>query len=42
MKKPNLWQNRIKDLVEYSWDMDAIRKRLNRLRQNGFGPKDLD
>ena len=42
MKKSNLWQNRIKDLIEYSWDMDAIRKRLNRLRQNGFGPKDLD
>jgi C_GCAxxG_C_C family probable redox protein len=42
MKKPNLWQNRLKDLAERSWDVEAIRKRLNSLRQTGFGPKDLD
>ncbi|MEJ2730456.1 MAG: C-GCAxxG-C-C family protein [Deltaproteobacteria bacterium] len=42
MKKPNFWQNRLHDLAERSWDVVTIRKRLNSLRQNGFGPKDLD
>lgn len=42
MRKPNSWQNRVQDLVDRSWDAEAIRKRLNHLRQNGFGPKDLD
>ena len=42
MSKPNSWQNRIADLVDRSWDVEVIRKRLNSLRKNGFGPKDLD
>jgi C_GCAxxG_C_C family probable redox protein len=42
MKKPNSWQNRVQDLAERTWDVDTIRKQLNNLRQNGFGPKDLD
>jgi C_GCAxxG_C_C family probable redox protein len=42
MSKPNSWQNRVPDLADRSWDVETIRKRLNNLRQNGFGPKDLD
>ncbi|MGD9280513.1 MAG: C-GCAxxG-C-C family protein [Desulfobacterales bacterium] len=42
MKKINFWQNRVKDLVERSWEVETIRKRLDNLRQNGFGAKDLD
>jgi C_GCAxxG_C_C family probable redox protein len=42
MKKPNSWQKRLQDLAECTWDADIIRNRLNNLRQNGFGPKDLD
>ncbi len=42
MDKPYSWQNRVTDLAGRSWDVEAIRKRLKNLRQNGFGPKDLD
>ena len=42
MSKPNSLQNRITDLVDRSWDVEVIRKRLNSLRKKGFGPKDLD
>ena len=42
MKKPDFWQNRLQDLAERSWNVEAIRKRLNNLRQNGCGPKALD
>ena len=43
MNKPNnSWQKQVSDLAERSWDVEAIRRRLNDLRQNGFGPKDLD
>ncbi len=42
MNKPYSWQNRVPDLADRSWDVETIRKRLKNLRQNGFGPKDLD
>jgi C_GCAxxG_C_C family probable redox protein len=42
MKKPNSWQNRVSALTGRSWDVEAIRKRLDNLRENGFGPKELD
>lgn len=43
MNKPNnSWQKQLSELSERSWDVEAIRQRLNDLRQNGFGPKDLD
>lgn len=42
MNKSNSRQKRIQDLVDRSWDTEAIRKRLMHLRQNGFGPKALD
>ncbi|UCF90202.1 MAG: C_GCAxxG_C_C family protein [Desulfobacterales bacterium] len=42
MRKPNPWQKRVQDLADRAWDVEAIRKRLHNLRQNGFGPKDLD
>ena len=43
MNQPNdSRQKQLSDLSERSWDVETIRKRLNDLRQNGFGPKDLD
>ena len=42
MRKSNSWQNRVQDLADRTWDVEAIRKRLNNLRQNGFCAKDLD
>jgi len=42
MSKPETWQKRVSDLADRSWVVDGIRKRLNNLRQNGFGPKVLD
>jgi C_GCAxxG_C_C family probable redox protein len=36
------WQKRVSDLAERTWDVAAIRDRLNRLRKEGFGPKPLD
>jgi C_GCAxxG_C_C family probable redox protein len=42
MNKLTFWQSRLQDLPERSWDVETIRKGLNRLRQNGFGPKGLD
>jgi C_GCAxxG_C_C family probable redox protein len=42
MKKSNFWQNRVQDLAERTWEVETIRKRLDNLRQNGFGSKDLD
>ena len=42
MIKQNSWQNRVADLANRSWGVEAIRKRLNDLRQNSFSPKNLD
>ena len=42
MNPPTFWQNRVQDLADRAWDVKTIRIRLNDLRQNGFGPKNLD
>ena len=42
MNPPTFWQNRVQDLADRAWDVKTIRNRLNDLRQNGFGPKNLD
>jgi len=42
MSKPEIWQNRIPDLVDRAWNMETIRKRLKDLRRNGFGSKEID
>ena len=42
MSKPEIWQNRIPDLVDRAWNMETIRKRLEDLRRNGFGSKEID
>ena len=42
MSSPNIWQNRLADLVDRSWDIETIRRRLEDLRLNGFGPKEID
>ena len=42
MNPPTFWQNRVQDLADRAWDVETIRIRLNDLRQNGFGPKNLD
>jgi C_GCAxxG_C_C family probable redox protein len=42
MRKSSSWQNRVQDLAGRTWEVEAIRKRLNNLRQHGFGPKELD
>lgn len=42
MNKQTTWQMRIPDLVERSWNIEEIRSRLDLLRRNGFGPKNLD
>ena len=42
MNKQKTWQKRVPDLVERSWDIEAIRSRLDLLRKNGFGSKNLD
>ena len=42
MSKPESWQNRISDLVDRAWNMETIRKRLEDLRRNGFGSKEID
>ena len=39
MSQQKKWQKRVPDLAERSWDVAAIRDRLNNLRQNGFSPK---
>ena len=40
MSKLKTWKKRVPDLVDRSWDVGAIRIRLNNLHQKGFGPKD--
>jgi C_GCAxxG_C_C family probable redox protein len=42
MGNPKTWQKRVHDLVERSWQVEAIRARLSNLQQKGFGPKNLD
>jgi C_GCAxxG_C_C family probable redox protein len=42
MSKPKTWQNRLHDLADRSWNVEAIRIRLNNLRQNGFDPQILE
>ncbi len=42
MSKLKTWKKRVPELGDRSWDLGAIRIRLNNLRQKGFGPKDLD
>jgi C_GCAxxG_C_C family probable redox protein len=42
MSKVKTWKKRVSTLADRSWDVDAIRTRLSNLRQNGFGPKELD
>jgi C_GCAxxG_C_C family probable redox protein len=42
MKKLSSWQNRVPDLAQRLWDVETIRKRLDNLRHNGFGPQELD
>ncbi len=42
MTNPEICQNRIQDLVDRTWNMEIIRKRLEDLRQEGFGPKKID
>ena len=42
MSKTQTWQKRISDLAQRSWEVEAIRTRLNNLRRNGFGPRNLD
>ena len=42
MSKVKTWEKRLPDLVDRTWEMGAIRARLNNLRQKGFVPKDLD
>lgn len=42
MSNPEIWQNRLPDLVDRTWDMETIRNRLDNLRRRGFGPKDID
>jgi C_GCAxxG_C_C family probable redox protein len=36
------WRKRVSDLAERTWEVEAIRVRLNHLQKNGFGPKTLD
>jgi len=42
MRNQKFWQNRIPDLVERTWEIEAIRARLKNLRHNGFSPKYRD
>ena len=42
MTKPEIWQKRVSDLAGRSWHVESIRERLNDLRRNGFGPKEID
>ena len=42
MSKITTWKKRVSDLEARSWDLGAIRIRLNNLRQKGFCPKDFD
>ena len=42
MSQQKIWQKRVHDLAERSWEVAAIRDRLNNLRQNGFSPKYAD
>ena len=42
MNQQKAWQKRVPDLVERSWDIEAIRSRLDLLRKNDFGSKNLD
>jgi C_GCAxxG_C_C family probable redox protein len=42
MSNPNIWQNRIPDLVDRKWDIESIRRRLENLRQKGFGSVEID
>jgi C_GCAxxG_C_C family probable redox protein len=42
MSNPEIWQNRLPALVDRSWDMENIRKRLENLRHKGFGAEELD
>ncbi|MEE4261239.1 MAG: C-GCAxxG-C-C family protein [Desulfobacteraceae bacterium] len=42
MSNQKKWQKRVSDLAERSWEVAAIRDRLNNLRQNGFSPKYAD
>ena len=36
------WLKRVLELADRSWEVEAIRGRLNYLRQNGFGVTDLN
>jgi C_GCAxxG_C_C family probable redox protein len=40
MNNQGIWQNRVSELTNRTWDVEAIRSRLNYLRQNGFNVKD--
>ena len=42
MSKTQTWQKRIPDLTQRSWEVEAIRTRLNNLRRNGFSTRNLD
>lgn len=42
MSQQKTWQKRVPGLAERSWDVAAIRDRLNNLRQNGFSPRYAD
>jgi C_GCAxxG_C_C family probable redox protein len=39
MSNQKNWQKRVPELAERAWEVEAIRARLNNLRQNGFSPK---
>lgn len=42
MNKQKTWQKHLPDLVERSWNIEEIRRRLQFMRQNGFGPQKND
>jgi hypothetical protein len=42
MSKLKNWEKRVSLLGDRSWDVKAIRIRLNNLRRKGFGHRDLD
>jgi len=42
VSKTQTWQKRIPDLTQRSWEVEAIRTRLNNLRRNGFSTRNLD
>ena len=42
MSNQKIWQKRVPGLAARSWEAEAIRVRLDNLRQNGFDPQCLD